>query len=74
MLKDREEFIRQFREADKSGIPDFTECIRPLDMALWVLCIAKDKVSERRLTGEEITFVIIEVQEISVNISGGPHS
>lgn len=36
-------------------------------MALWVLCVAKDKVGGKRLTGEEITFVIIETQEISVD-------
>jgi hypothetical protein len=67
VLKDREQFIKQFREADKSDIPDFAECVRPLDMALWVLLVAKDKVGEKRLTGEEISFVIIETQEVSVN-------
>ena len=68
MIKDREEFIRKFREADKSDVLNFEECVRPLDMALWVLCVAKDKVGEKRLTGEEISFVIIETQEISANL------
>lgn len=65
--KDGQEFITKFREADKSGIVDFAECVRPLDMALWVLWVAKDKVGEKRLTGEEIAFVIIDTQEISIN-------
>lgn len=68
MVKDREEFIKLFREADTSDIPSFVECVRPLDKALWVLCVAKDKIGERRLTAEEISFVIVETQEISISI------
>ena len=68
MVKDREELIKKFIKADMIDIPDFTECIKPLDMALWVLCVAKDKIGEKRLTAEEISFVIVETQEISISI------
>lgn len=67
MIENIGEFIKKFKEADKEKVPDFSKCVRPLDMALWVLWVAKDEVSEKRLTGEQIALVIIETQEISAN-------
>ena len=60
------DFIAKFREADKSGIVDFTACERPLDMALWVLCVAKEKLGQKRLTAEQIASTIIDAEEISI--------
>ena len=66
MLEDREEFITKFREADKSSIVDFTACEKPLDMALWVLCVAKEKLGQKRLTAKQIASTIIDAEEISI--------
>ena len=66
MPKDPQEFITKFREADKSGIVDFTACEKPLDMALWVLCVAKEKLGQKRLTAEQIASTIIDAEEISI--------
>lgn len=66
MSKDRQEFVAKFREADKSGIVDFTECEKPLDMALWVLCLAKEKLGQKRLTAEQIASTIVGTEEISI--------
>lgn len=68
MVRDnKKEFIKKFKEADKDNFLDFSRCVRPLDMALWVLWVAKDKIGENKLTGEQIASVIVETQEISVN-------
>ncbi|MGD9116735.1 MAG: hypothetical protein PVJ61_06115 [Dehalococcoidia bacterium] len=66
-MGETEEFIQRFRETDKSGIPDFSKCSRPLDMALWVLWVAKDKVGSGKLTVEKIASVIVETQDISAS-------
>ena len=60
------EFITKFREADKSGIVDFIACEKPLDMALRVLCVAKEKLGQRKLTAEQIATTILDVEEISI--------
>jgi hypothetical protein len=66
VLQGSHEFIKKFIEADKSEIVDFTSCEKPLDMTLWVLCIAKEKVGQKKLTAEQIASTIIETQEISI--------
>ncbi len=66
VLEDREEFITKFREADKSSIVDFTACEKPLDMALWVLFVAKEKLGQKRLMVEQIASTIIDAEEISI--------
>lgn len=67
MIENAEEFVKKFKEADKDNFPDFSRCVRPLEMALWVLWVAKDKIGKNKLTGEQIASVIVETQEISVN-------
>lgn len=57
--------VNRFREADKSNFPDFSGCTRPLDMALWVLWIAQEKLDEDKLTAKEIALIIVEAQDIS---------
>jgi hypothetical protein len=65
-VEDTEGFIQRFRETDKNGIPDFSKCSRPLDMALWVLWVSEDKLGMSRLKGEQIAAIIVRVQKISV--------
>jgi hypothetical protein len=70
MVRDsKKQFIKNFKEANKDDFPEFSKCVRPLDMALWVLWVAKDNIGENKLTGEQIASVIVETQEISVNSS-----
>lgn len=64
---DKDDLIRKIKEADTNDYPDFSKYSRPLDMALWVLWVAKDEAGERKLTGEQIASIIIETQEISAN-------
>jgi hypothetical protein len=63
------EFIDKFRKADKSSFVEFEACTKPLDMALWVLCVAKEKLNEKKITSEQIAAVIVDVQEISISDS-----
>ena len=58
--------INRFNEVEKGDFPDFSSCSRPLDMALWVLWVAKDKLGESKLTGEEIASIVVKTQEISI--------
>ena len=67
--KDGQEFITKFREADKSGIVDFTACEKSLDMALWVLCVAKEKLGQKRLMAKQIASTIVGTEEISITAS-----
>ena len=69
MPKDGQGFITKFREADKSSIVDFTACEKPLDMTLWVLCVAKEKLGQKRLTAEQIASTIVDTEEISITAS-----
>ena len=66
-MENPEEFINKFEESDKSDIPDFDKCNKPLDMALWVLWVVKNKLGVKRLTAEQISLIIVETQETSVN-------
>ena len=69
MLKVGQEFLTKFREVDKSGVVDFTACEKPLDMTLWVLCVAKEKLNQKRLTAEQIASAIVDAEEISITAS-----
>lgn len=62
----KEILIRRFGEVEKDDFPDFSRCNIPLDMVLWVLWIAQDKLNEDKLTTEEIAAIIVEAQNISI--------
>ena len=66
-MSDTKDLIKKIKEANTINYPDFSKCSRPLDMALWVLWIAKDEAGDRKLSGEQIASIIIETQEISAN-------
>jgi len=61
------ELSRKFAQVDTSDFPDFDEYKNRLDMALWVLWIAKEKLGIRKLSAEQIASIITEVKEISTN-------
>jgi hypothetical protein len=58
---------KRFSEADTSDFPDFHNYKNPLEMGLWVLCVAKDKLGIKKLTAEQIASVIRDVKEISID-------
>jgi len=59
--------IDKFQEVDISDFPDFYTYKKPLDMGLWVLWIAKEKLQIRKLTAEEIATIVRDVKEISID-------
>jgi hypothetical protein len=59
--------VQKFREADTSDFPDFYNYETPLEMGLWVLWIAKDRLEIKSLTAEQIASVIRDAKEISID-------
>lgn len=57
----------KFIGIDTSDLPDFYDFQKPLEMGLWVLLVAKDKLGIKRLTASDIANVIIEAMEVSTN-------
>jgi len=60
------ELLNRFRDADREGLPGFENYDKPLEMSLWVLWVAKDKLNRRSLTVHEIVDVLVGVMEVSV--------
>ena len=60
------ELIEIFRAADTSDFPDFYSYSKPLERALWVLWVSKEKLGIKSLTAEQIALIIRETQEISI--------
>lgn len=58
--------IKKFSEADTSDFPDFNYK-KPLEMGLWVLWVAKDKLQAKKLSAEQIASIIRDVKEISID-------
>jgi len=59
--------IERFSKLDTSDFPDFHNYSRPLEMGLWVLWLAKEKLSIKKLTAEQIASIIRDVKEISTD-------
>lgn len=57
---------QKYQEVDTSDLPSFDECQTPLDMALWVLRVAKDKVGIRRLSAQQISSILRDAHEVSI--------
>jgi hypothetical protein len=67
MIKMNElDLTKKFSEADTSDFPDFYNYGNPLEMGLWVLWVAKDKLGIKMLTSEKIASIIRDVKEISI--------
>ena len=62
-----EELIQKFRAVDTSIFPAFHHYSKPLDMGLWVLWIAKEKFSIKKMTATDIAAIIRDVYEMSVD-------
>lgn len=57
----------RFSTIDTSDLPRFDDCGTILERALWVLWAAKEKLQERKLSAQQITCVLRDVQETSIN-------
>ncbi len=68
MTTDWEEFVKQFKETDKSDFADISSCKKPLDFALWVLCITKDKFDKKKLMASQIASILVDAEEYSINV------
>jgi len=69
MTTDWEELIKKFKEVDKSDFVNLTSCKKPLDFALWVLCITKDRLDRKKLTAIQIASILIDTEEISKSVN-----
>jgi len=67
MRMDTETLVKKFCGTDRSDFPDFNNYKNPLEMGLWILGVAKDKLQIKKLTAEQIAFIIREVKEISID-------
>lgn len=59
--------IKRFREVDISNFPGFYNYKKPLEMGLWVLWVAKEKLGIKKLTAEQIASVIRDIMETSID-------
>lgn len=61
------ELLKRFTQIDTSDFPDFYSYEKSLDKGLWVLWVAKEGAGVKRLTAEQITAIIRDVKEVSIN-------
>lgn len=61
------ELLKQFKEVDTSDIPDFYSYNKPFERSLWVLWVTKEKLGIKRLLAKEITSIVRDVKEISID-------
>lgn len=60
----KKNIVQMFQRVDTSDFPDFHGYRRILDMALWVLWVAKEKLGIKKLTASDISTVMREVKEV----------
>lgn len=59
--------VKDFSKIDTSDFPDFYNYKTPLEMGLWVLWVVKEKLDIRKLTAGQITSIIINEMEVSID-------
>jgi len=62
-----EEIIEQLKELDLSEFPNFNDLDRILDKGLWILWVCKEKLDFKKLSASQISQIIIEVKELSID-------
>jgi len=60
------EVLKKFGELDVSDFPDFYNYKKPLEMGLWILWVAKEKLGIKRLAADQIASIIRDGKEISI--------
>lgn len=61
-----DDLLQRFRKTNAEGLPAFDNYDKPLEMGLWVLWMAKEKLNIRKLTANHIVDVIVGVMETSI--------
>lgn len=59
--------IQQFKTAEISNFPEFNSYGKPLEMGLWILWVAKEKLGLKKLSADDIATLIRDVYEISID-------
>src|SRR5574341_1779278 len=59
--------VSKFKEAEISNYPEFHSYEKPLEMGLWILWIAKEKIGIKKLSVDDIAELILDAYEISVD-------
>lgn len=59
--------VSKFKEAEISNYPEFHSYEKPLEMGLWILWIAKEKIGIKKLSADDIAELILDAYEISVD-------
>jgi len=60
------ELVQKFRKVDTTSIPEFERYDKPLEMGLWVLWVAKEKLDITKLTAYQIADVLVQAMEVSI--------
>ena len=60
------DLLERFRYVKTDGLPDFENYDKPLEMGLWVLWIAKEKLDIKKLSVQQIVDILVEVMEVSI--------
>lgn len=58
--------LKAFTDVNADGLPEFDNYEKPLEMGLWVLWVAKDKLNITKLTVHQIVDILVNVMEVSV--------
>jgi len=61
------ELSKKFKVLDTSGLPSFDNFQKPLERALWVLWVVKDKLKISRLKADQIAYIIVHAKEVSLS-------
>jgi len=59
--------IKKFKSVNVSDFPDFYNYAKPLEQGLWVLWVSKEKLQIRKLTAEQISLILREIKEVSID-------
>ena len=59
--------LERFKQAETDDLPEFSNYDKPLEMGLWILWVAKEKLNIRKLTAAEIVDIIVGAKEVSIN-------
>ena len=62
-----DKILEQLNELDVSEFPNFFELVKILDKGLWVLWVCKDKLDLKKLSASQISDIIKEVKELSID-------
>jgi hypothetical protein len=63
-----QELLKKFHNVETDGLPEFNQYNKPLEMGLWILWVAKEKLNIKKLTAMDVVGVIVGEMEVSINL------